>query len=183
MIFGELAQSWLPPASLIRAPAKLILRRTTCHTTPTTRDSTHISELVARGWSCVLCGATRAYCQFLVFPGVYFRGPEHMEGYPLGNFPTPTPLVGSVSWVLRQQTKTGRMRQRERAHGNADNRNLSEAQHCEIESTLSAEDNLSIFTQRLVYQCIPDNVQLLAQDKLSCRWPLRAVYPKSQLCR
>ena len=60
---------------------------------------------------------------------------------------------------------------------------LSGPQHCEIESTLSAEDNLSIFTQRLIYQCIPDNVQLLAQDKLSCRCPLHAVYPKSQLCR
>ncbi len=60
---------------------------------------------------------------------------------------------------------------------------LSGPQHCEIESTLSAEDNLSIFTQRLIYQCIPDNVQLLAQDKLSCRYPLQAVYPKSQLCR
>ena len=46
---------------------------------------------------------------------------------------------------------------------------LSGPHNCEIESTLSAEDNLSIFNQRLIYQCIPDNVQLLAQDKLSCR--------------
>jgi hypothetical protein len=40
---------------------------------------------------------------------------------------------------------------------------LSGPQHCEIESTLSAKDNLSIFTQRLIYQYIPDNVRLVAQ--------------------
>ena len=33
-------------------------------------------------------------------------------------------------------------------------------QHCEIESTLSAEDNLSIFTRRLIYQRIPNTVQV-----------------------
>jgi len=76
MIFGELAQSWLPPASFIRAPAKLILRRTTCHTTPTTRDSTCITELVARARWWVLWDATRAYCQFPFFFRRYFRGAD-----------------------------------------------------------------------------------------------------------
>ncbi len=33
---------------------------------------------------------------------------------------------------------------------------------------MSAEDNLSIFTQRLVYKYIQDIVRLIAQDKLSC---------------
>jgi len=33
---------------------------------------------------------------------------------------------------------------------------------------MSAEDNLSIFTQRLVYKYIQDTVRLIAQDKLSC---------------
>jgi len=33
---------------------------------------------------------------------------------------------------------------------------------------MSAEDNLSIFTQRLVYKYIQDSVLLIAQDKLSC---------------
>jgi hypothetical protein len=40
--------------------------------------------------------------------------------------------------------------------------------------TLSAEDNLSIFTQCLDYQYVPDDAWLKAQDKLSCWWPLRS---------
>jgi hypothetical protein len=34
--------------------------------------------------------------------------------------------------------------------------------------TMSAEDNLSILTQHLVYKYIQDTVRLIAQDKLSC---------------
>jgi hypothetical protein len=44
--------------------------------------------------------------------------------------------------------------------------------------TMSVEDNLSIFTQRLDYQYVPDNAWLKAQDKLSCRWPLRSFMQK-----
>ena len=58
LFFGELAQSLPPPASLIRAPAKLIFRRSTCHTTRATRDLTRITELVARG-SCWVLWALR----------------------------------------------------------------------------------------------------------------------------
>jgi hypothetical protein len=46
---------------------------------------------------------------------------------------------------------------------------------------MSAEDNLSIFPQRLVYKYIQDNVRLIAQDKLSCRCLHVLVYAKSQL--
>jgi len=46
-----------------------------------------------------------------------------MEGYPIGNFPTPTPSwPGSVIYVLELETKAGRMRQRERTPWNAEER-------------------------------------------------------------
>jgi hypothetical protein len=76
MIFGELAQSWLPPASFISAPKKLILRRTTCHATRPTRDLTRITELVARGSWYVLgggCSGTlrELTANFRFFPAIF----------------------------------------------------------------------------------------------------------------
>ena len=64
----------------------------TCHERP----NTHCGACST--WYVV--GALGRYASLLpifVFFRRYYRGPEHMEGYPLGNFPTPTPFgSGSV---------------------------------------------------------------------------------------
>ena len=54
--FRRIGSSWPPPARLIRAPPKLILRRTTC-LPHASRDLTRITELVARAWWYMLSGS------------------------------------------------------------------------------------------------------------------------------
>jgi hypothetical protein len=75
------------------------------------------------GSGCFVGRATRGAPFFLLFC-FFLQKFQSLRAYgrvPPRKFSDPhPPLIGSVSWVLRQQTKAGRMRQRERTQWNAE---------------------------------------------------------------